>query len=254
MKKKFEIVACVVLWVLVLPLFAYAAYSDFCALRLTACVGDSYLILARNSSATTKFSVDTSGNTAVVGTLAVTGATAFTGAVDINAGTIDGTTIGAASASTGAFTTLAASGATTLASTLALSGAATLTGTVSVIGAVSGSGAYTLVGFEVEVYDNTTTYTVLATQSGAILTNQGDSDGTEFDLPADPTGLVYHFAVVETQSLVIDPNSTDQILGLTNAGGDSITEGTIGDSVTLIGVSTSEWVAYTGIGAWPDTN
>ncbi|MGB1305915.1 hypothetical protein, partial [Pseudoalteromonas marina] len=33
--------------------------------------------------------------------------------IDINAGTIDGTTIGASSASTGAFTTLTASGAFT---------------------------------------------------------------------------------------------------------------------------------------------
>src|SRR5210317_569320 len=42
--------------------------------------------------------------------------------VDINAGTIDGTTIGATSASTGAFTTLAASGATTLSGTLSVEG------------------------------------------------------------------------------------------------------------------------------------
>ena len=46
--------------------------------------------------------------------------------VDINAGTIDGTTIGATSASTGAFTTLAASGATTLSGTLSVEGNTTL--------------------------------------------------------------------------------------------------------------------------------
>ena len=42
--------------------------------------------------------------------------------VDINAGTIDGTTIGATSASTGAFTTLAASGDTTLSGALSVEG------------------------------------------------------------------------------------------------------------------------------------
>jgi hypothetical protein len=43
--------------------------------------------------------------------------------VDINGGTIDGATVGAASASTGAFTTLNASGATTLDGTVALGNA-----------------------------------------------------------------------------------------------------------------------------------
>jgi len=46
--------------------------------------------------------------------------------VDINAGTIDGTTIGATSASTGAFTTLAASGDTTLSGALSVEGNTTL--------------------------------------------------------------------------------------------------------------------------------
>jgi len=55
--------------------------------------------------------------------------------VDINGGTIDGTTVGAASASTGAFTTLNASGATTLDGTVALGNASgdliTVPGTVN---------------------------------------------------------------------------------------------------------------------------
>jgi len=55
--------------------------------------------------------------------------------VDINGGAIDGTTVGAASASTGAFTTLNASGATTLDGTVALGNASgdliTVPGTVN---------------------------------------------------------------------------------------------------------------------------
>jgi hypothetical protein len=55
--------------------------------------------------------------------------------VDINGGTIDGATVGAASASTGAFTSLTASGATTLNGTVALGDAAgdliTVPGTVN---------------------------------------------------------------------------------------------------------------------------
>lgn len=50
-------------------------------------------------------------------------------AIDVNGGSIDGTAVGASSASTGAFTTLSASGATTLSSTLAVTGNADFTST-----------------------------------------------------------------------------------------------------------------------------
>lgn len=59
------------------------------------------------------------------------GTTPITG-IDINSGTLDGVTIGATSASTGAFTTLSASGAATL------SGGASVTGNISVTGTVDG--------------------------------------------------------------------------------------------------------------------
>jgi fibronectin-binding autotransporter adhesin len=67
---------------------------------------------------------------------------------DINGGTVDGATVGASSASSGAFTTLAASstlavtGATTLSSTLAVTGATTLTGNVHTLG-IAAVGAVT---------------------------------------------------------------------------------------------------------------
>ena len=75
--------------------------------------------------ATNKFTVaSATGNTVVAGTLGVTGVltaanvtatgTSTLSTVDINAGAIDGTAIGATSASTGAFSTLSASGAVTL--------------------------------------------------------------------------------------------------------------------------------------------
>ena len=51
--------------------------------------------------------------------------------VDINGGSIDAAAIGAASASTGAFTTLSASGAVTLSTTLTVTGAVALNGTLA---------------------------------------------------------------------------------------------------------------------------
>lgn len=63
-----------------------------------------------------------------VSALVGAGATAGLTNVDINSGTIDGTTIGASSASTGAFTTLSATGVTTLQAGSASAPAATTTG------------------------------------------------------------------------------------------------------------------------------
>jgi hypothetical protein len=59
---------------------------------------------------------------------------ATTTAVNITGGTINGTSIGETTRSSGKFTTLAANGATTLTSTLAVTGATTLSSTLGVTG------------------------------------------------------------------------------------------------------------------------
>jgi hypothetical protein len=59
---------------------------------------------------------------------------ATTTAVNITGGTINGTSIGETTRSSGKFTTLAANGATTLTSTLAVTGATTLSSTLAVTG------------------------------------------------------------------------------------------------------------------------
>ena len=69
------------------------------------------------------------------------------GSVDIDGGAIDGTAIGANSASTGAFTTLAASGATDLNSTLNTSGTVSLDGSANELRFYEGSN---YVGFEAQ--------------------------------------------------------------------------------------------------------
>ena len=68
--------------------------------------------------------------------------TADIATVDIEAGAIDNTTIGATTANTGAFTTLDASGAATLGSTLAVTGASTLSSTLDVTGATGIDGDF----------------------------------------------------------------------------------------------------------------
>jgi hypothetical protein len=59
---------------------------------------------------------------------------------------------------------------------------------------------------------------------------------------------------VVAQNIVIDPASGDRILSLTDAVNDSITAGTIGNSITLIAVDSTNWVAVAVVGTWTDTN
>jgi hypothetical protein len=98
------------------------------------------------------------------------------------------------------------------------------------------------------------TVAVTAAQTGTIFFND---QATEFDLPADPTGLEFTFCVDNASNLVIDPNGTDRIWGATNANGDSLTSSTVGDTITLVGTDASTWFvksAYPASTDWPDTN
>ena len=123
---------------------------------------DNTIIGGTTPAAGSFTSAQTTGNTTVGGNLSVTGTTQLTGVttintVDINAGSIDGTTIGASSASAGSFTTITASGQATL-PTVNVDGG-TIDGTT--IGATTASsGAFTTVtassGFTGDVTGNLT--------------------------------------------------------------------------------------------------
>lgn len=138
--------------------------------------------------------------------------------IDINGGTIDGASIGASSPSTGVFTTL--------------------TGKLGVT-AHTGTGAITA-----------------AECLGGTVTNTGASGAIVLTLPAAVVGysvLVYLTAAFDVN---IDPNGTDQILGLTNSAGDAISsDATVGSCVTLMCFATGYWSPYGGgVGTWTDVN
>jgi hypothetical protein len=122
------------------------------------------------------------------GTLTVT-------TVDINGGAIDGTAIGASSASTGAFTTLSSTGATTIgnnSSTVAINssdwdidatGAMTNIGAITSDGLISTSGGLTVSAGNVAITDNSgTTWSISnagVAAFGASATIAGAADGTD---------------------------------------------------------------------------
>lgn len=120
----------------------------------------------------------------VAGTLTSTGSASFT-TVDINGGSVDGATIGANSASTGAFTTLSSSGLATLA-TVDINGGA-IDGTA--IGANSAS-----------TVDATTLTATTVTASGNVNTTGGELqiNGTNVLEKVYPVGSIYINASVST--------------------------------------------------------
>ena len=126
----------------------------------------------------------------VAGTLTSTGTATFS-SIDVNGGAVDGTTIGANSASTGAFTTISTTGLATL-NSATISGTSTLT-TVDINGgAIDG----TTIGA-------TTASTVAATTvtaSGNVNTTGGELqiNGTNVLEKVYPVGSVYINASVST--------------------------------------------------------
>lgn len=100
----------------------------------------------------------------------------------------------------------------------------------------------------------TSTYSVTSAEcDGRLFSNYGDGDGVELDLPAIAEGLIFTAIVEAGQTLTIDPNGTDQIFGLTNAGGDCITNATIGGTVTLRATARG-WYVLSSYGTWADGN
>jgi len=76
-------------------------------------------------------------------------------------------------------------------------------------------------------------------------------------LPAAVTasvGCQISFMVAHASNYDVNPNGTDQILGLTNAAGDAIRNATLGGSVTLQAMAAGQWVVMGSYGTWTDVN
>ena len=95
---------------------------------------DNATFTLRDGTPTDKFTIDTSGNTAVAGTLGVTGATTLSSTLAVTGATgIDGDF----DINTNKFTVASSSGDTTVAGTLDVTGASTLSSTLSIGGATT---------------------------------------------------------------------------------------------------------------------
>jgi hypothetical protein len=219
----------------------------------------------KDSSAVSKFSVDTSGNTLVAGTLGVTGNLTLSGAansaasatwsnlgavttVDINGGTVDGTNIGVSVRGSGAFTTLASNGATTFtagtASTTTTTGTLVVTGGVGISGALHVGSTINKVTITQPATGSTLTITDGKTlASSNTITLAAGADGQTFTFPAATTtvaGLGTSQTFTNTNTYTV--NSASPAITVTNAGagkGLSIDDMDVSAGITLTGSSSN---------------
>jgi hypothetical protein len=105
------------------------------------------------------------------------------------------------------------------------------------------------------VGNKTSNYTVLSADKGCFFTNAGAAGEVDFTLPTAVAGLHYTFYVMANQVLkVIAGASTSiRIAGSNSAAAGNITNSTIGGSVTLVAVSSTQWVARDTQGTWTVT-
>jgi hypothetical protein len=119
-------------------------------------------------------------------------------------------------------------------------GEVTAEGDINANGNIVGDGATEMTGVVHDIVDGGSgPVTITAAMSGTVFIN---SEACEFDLPADGTGTEYTFIVANASNLHIDPAAGDTIDWDTCAAGDRLLSATVGDSITLVGISASLWM------------
>jgi hypothetical protein len=120
-------------------------------------------------------------------------------------------------------------------------------------GNVSGAGTKTVTGTLVVVTDDTDgEATIGAAESGSVQTNAGASGAAAWVLPGAAAGLKYTFMVMAAQELRVTPAAGDKICiaGVCGDAAEYWVADAVGESLTLIAVDTTNWVAESSLGTW----
>lgn len=124
-------------------------------------------------------------------------------------------------------------------------------GVLRVSDAGSGVGSFR---FTHSVAVNTTTLASGTTQSEMMTTNTGDTDGSSFTLPNDPTiGTCFDFAVTAAFAFDVTPSAGETVRDGATSGTTKITSNTVGSALRLCAVtggSGAIWMTMFKIGTW----
>lgn len=91
-----------------------------------------------------------------------------------------------------------------------------------------------------------------ASDSRTLYTNEGTSSQVGFTLPGAVAGLEYTFVVQDADGIQITAASGDTIrvgASVSTSGG-TATSSTIGDSLQIVALNTTEWFATSVVGSW----
>lgn len=175
--------------------------------------------------------------------------------VNIGTGTSTGTvTIGGAGAQAidignGAAAKTVTLGSTNTTSTTTINAGS---GGVVVAGNMTGGGTVTAGGFLKTVTNDTDAHAVLAAESGIVLTNAGAGGPFAHTLPSAVAGLNYCFVVMAAQELRVTPAAGD-VINIAGTAGDAAeywTANAIGESLCLVAVDVTNWIATSYTGTW----
>lgn len=121
-----------------------------------------------------------------------------------------------------------------------LDGGVTVEGNLTLADNILGDGATELTGVVKDLVVATVTTCSIA-QSGTVFYNTG---AVQIELPeaSAALGVYYTFVVLNAANFDINPDDADMIVGLCDVNGDMARSATLGDSITLLAVSASQWV------------
>ena len=93
--------------------------------------------------------------------------------------------------------------------------------------------------------------------SGWVITNPDATGSQTFDLPPAATGMHFIFALSAAQEIVVNPQNDNQIMGFTGVlEGESIksSPSTVGTTVELVAIDSTNWLPIRQFGTWTDAN
>ena len=116
--------------------------------------------------------------------------------------------------------------------------------------ATNGSTGVGSFGFARAVTAKTSNYTVLNTDTGTTFTNTGAAGTVNFTLPTAAAGLWYTFYrdADFTVQATAAASTTIRVAGSVSASAGNVTLDAVGSSVTLIAISTTQWIAFSSTG------
>ena len=120
---------------------------------------------------------------------------------------------------------------------------------------INNGGTFVRRGVEANTAGSGTPNALTITETYKVLTNEGATAKNYHTLPSAEVGIQFTFVVQDADGIRVVANTGDTIrLAGTVSGSAGYTESTtVGDSVTLVAINATEWVATSIIGTWSTT-